>query len=165
MLILVVRDTILDIAFQAVDSKVHFCQADGGRILLLPVKGNAFLGDFMHSFNKVSTLNEHAARSAGGIQNLPVIRFNDIDNHLHKRHWSKKFTVIVCLLIRKLGEEIFVNTAKNIPGSLFECWIVECPQQLPQHVIAELQILALWRNPTQCFIVLFYRFHRINDGL
>ncbi len=128
MVILVVRDALLDIAFQSVDGEVHFSQANSCRILFLTVKGDALLRDFMHTFNKVSTLNEHAARAAGGIQNLPVIRFYDIDNHLHKRHWSEKFTVIMCLLIRELGEKILVNAAEYIPGSLFKCGIVECPQ-------------------------------------
>lgn len=61
VLILVVRDGIGDLAFEAVNGQIHFCDANGIGVLLLPVKDDLLCSVAALMLDEMTGLYEHSA--------------------------------------------------------------------------------------------------------
>src|SRR5258708_37206980 len=98
--------------------QIHFCNSNGIAVLFLSIENNSFRSVLPFLLDEVAGLDEHATGAAGGIEDRSMIRLNDVDDNLDERGRSKKFAVVMRLLNRELGEEVFVNPAENIASGL-----------------------------------------------
>ena len=105
---------LADVAFQSVHSKVHLSEADGGCSFLLSEKGDAVAGVLAEPLDEMTRLDEHAAGTAGGIEDEAVVRLYDVDDRLHERGRREELAVVLCALHRELHQEIFVDAPEDI---------------------------------------------------
>src|SRR5262249_25860423 len=118
MLILVVGNGLGDLALQPMDGEVHLGDVDGIAVLLLAVKDDIPGRVPALVLDEMAGLHEHAARAAGGVKDGAMIGLDDVDDDLDQRGGREELTIVVGLLDGKLGEEVFVDAAKDIAGSL-----------------------------------------------
>jgi hypothetical protein len=78
--VFVVGVALLDFAAQAVHGQIEPGEAGGVGDTLLAVDGDVGGGVFAVFFQKVGRLDEHAAGTAGGIEDAAVVGFEDFDD-------------------------------------------------------------------------------------
>ena len=120
----------------------------GGRSFLPPAAGHAIEGHtlggvLVQPFDKVCALHEHAARAAGRVEHLAMLRLDDVDDYLDKRDGRKKLPAVVRLLIRKLRQEVLIDAPKDVSVGTLECRVVEGAQDLPENIVVEFLIFGL----------------------
>ncbi len=165
MRVFVVGDRFLDIAFQAVHGEVHRGQADGGGVLFQAVESELLGGVLVPPLDHPSALHEHATRAAGRVQHRAAGRFDDVGDQRDQRHRGEELAAVVGLLVGKLGQEVFVDAAKDIPGNPLELLGVESAQQVAEHRIIEFLILALGQHAAQVLVVRLDGLHGVDDRL
>ena len=84
--------------------------------------------------DEVAGLDEHAARTAGRIEDDAVVGLDDVDDRLHERGRREELAVVVRLLDGELGEEILVDAAEDVAGGLLDLLAVEQPHQVFEHL-------------------------------
>src|SRR2546426_447915 len=103
--VLVVRVALLDVARKTVDGEVHFAQPDGLVNLFLPVhrdvRGTLFMP--LHEFG---TLNKHAARTRGRIENAPLVWFDDFHDQLDQTGWREELAALLPLSHCELAKKV-----------------------------------------------------------
>lgn len=119
----------------------------------------------MQLLHKAGALHEHAARSAGRVEDLSAFGFEHIGDQRHQRNGREELTAIVCFLVGKLGQEVFADAPEDITRHVLQFIGVERPQQLTEHFIIQLLILGFKEHAFERGIVLFDGFHRLDDGV
>ena len=114
--VLVVRDRLPDVAFEAVDGKVHPGQTDGGGVLLQAAEGEPLGGSLAVLRHGAGTLDEHAAGSARRVEHRAALGVQHVGNQRHQRDGGEKFAAVVGFLVGELGEEVFVDATKDVAG-------------------------------------------------
>ena len=69
-----------------------------------------------------------------------MIRFNDVDNRLHKGRRGEEFTVVLSCLHGECHQEIFIDAAKDVAAAIAERFAVEDSQDVFQQVAFELGV-------------------------
>ncbi len=82
-----------------------------------------------------------------------------------QRDRGEELAVVVGLLVGKLGEEVFVDAAKDIACDRFQLLGVEGAQQLAEHLVVQFLVFALGQDAAQVVVILFNGLHRLDDGL
>lgn len=67
-------------------------------------------------------------------------------------------------LVGELGQEVFIDAAKNVTIGLLQSRIVEDPQDLPQNLIVEFRVFLLWQQALQRFVITLDALHGCNEG-
>ena len=130
VLVLVVGDRFGDFAVQPVDGEVHLGDADRRRVFLLAVEDDLLCRVLAFVLDEVAGLHEHAARSAGWIEDDAVIRLDDVDDELHERRRSEELAVVVGLLDGELGEKVFVDAPEDVAAGLLDPLAIEHAHQV-----------------------------------
>ncbi|MNE16388.1 hypothetical protein D3C80_1093300 [compost metagenome] len=152
------------IAFKAMNREVHFAKAGGYTIFFVTVEGQ-LVRVFLMDFQEVRTLHEHTAGATRRVEDDAVIRLQHVGDELHQRYGGEEFTAVMGPLIGKLGQEVLVNTTKDIPGGLLQLIWVQGTQELTQDVIGDAAIFVLRQLARQIGVVLLDGLHRLDDGL
>jgi hypothetical protein len=134
VLVFVVGDRLGDFARQPVHGQVHEGNVDGVRVLLLAVEDDLLGGVAAGVLDEVAGLDEHAPGAAGRIEDLAVIRLDDVDDHLHQRRRREELAVVVGVLDRELGQEVFVNAAEYVARGVPDLLAVEQPHEIFKHL-------------------------------
>ncbi|MOA10761.1 hypothetical protein D3C78_1306650 [compost metagenome] len=116
-----------NIPFKTMDGQVHLAQAGRYTVFFVPVEGQ-LVRVFFVDFQEVRALHEHAAGTARGVKDDAVIRLQHIGDELHEGNRGKEFTAVMSPLVGKFGQEIFVDTAKDVTGGLFQLIRVQSSQ-------------------------------------
>ncbi|MNP30222.1 hypothetical protein D3C76_1232860 [compost metagenome] len=110
-------------------------------------------------------MHEHTAGATRRVEDDAVIRLQHVGDELHQRYGGEEFTAVMGPLIGKLGQEVLVNTTKDIPGGLLQLIWVQGTQELTQDVIGDAAIFVLRQLARQIGVVLLDGLHRLDDGL
>ena len=62
----------------------------------------------------MSTLDKHAARTAGRIKHSAGGWFNNVGDQGYQRNGREEFTVVVGLEVSELCEEVFINATEDV---------------------------------------------------
>lgn len=82
-----------------------------------------------------------------------------------RRRPSKELAIVMGSLVSELGQEVFVNPAKDIAGCALQGGIIKDPQYPPkQHVVQNL-VFLLGKHPFEGFVILLNSIHGVNDSL
>ncbi len=109
---------LADVALEPMHGQVHLGQADGGGGLLLAEEGHALHRLLPPPLDKVAGLYEHAARTAGGIEDDAMVGLDDVDDGLHKRRRGEKLAVVLRPLHGELHQEILIDAPEDIAGGI-----------------------------------------------
>ncbi len=112
--ILVVGVPLLDIPVQPVDGEVQPREPRGIFDPLLAVDGNVRGGVFPMLLHEAGGLDEHAAGAAGGIQDAPVVRLQDLDDELDDGGGRVELPALLPLRHGEFPEEVFVDEAEGV---------------------------------------------------
>ena len=115
------------------------------------------------ALDEIARLNEHAARTGGGVKDYAVLRLDHIDDGLHDRRWRKELAVVVCAFLRELGEEIFVDATEHVARGPAQCLGIEGPHHLFQDVVLEARVV-FWQLSGERRKVSFHTFHGGGHG-
>ena len=107
-------------------------------------------------------LDEHAARATGGVEDGTVVRLDDIDDGLDQRGGREELAVVVRFLDGELGEEVFVDAAKDITGGPLDLRAVEEAHQVFEHFGLE-DAIVLGQHAVQWFELGLYSSHGLGD--
>ncbi len=165
MRVFIVGDGFLDVAFETMHCQVHLSQTDGGGVLFQTKESELLSGVLMSPFDDPSALHKHAARTAGRVKHPAVCWFDDVGNQRHQRHRSEELAAVVGLLVGELGQEIFVDAAKDISGNPLQFLGIKGAQQLAKHLVIEFLIFALGKHASQVLVVGFNRLHGFDNRL
>ena len=140
----------------------HIHQAELGIVLhlFLSVKRHGVVGDHARMVYKVAGLHKHTAAAASRVQQNAVGRLQHIDDHFHQRFRRKEHAVILCHILGKLIQKVFVDTADHIAAHIVQRIIVEDAQQFPQQFIRE-DGVVLRQNALQLLALLLHQFHGV----
>ena len=70
-------------------------------------------------FHELLRLHEHAAGSAGGVVDAPLVRREHLDEQAHHAGGRVELAAILALRTGELGKEILVNAAEDVLGPVF----------------------------------------------
>ena len=110
-------------------------------------------------------LHEHAARPTGRIPYSSSRGLDHVGDQGDQGNRGEELTAVVGLLVGELGQEVFVDAAEDITGNPLELLGVEGAQQLPEHSVVELLILALGQHAAQILVVGLDGLHGVYDRL
>ena len=142
VLVLVVGDGLGDLSLQPVDREVHLGDADCVAVLLLAVEDDLLRRVATLMLDEVAGLDEHPARTAGRVEHDAVIGLADVDDRLHERRGGEELAVVVRFLDGELGEEIFIDAAKNVTRRLFDLFAIEKAHQVFEDLCFEDVIIS-----------------------
>lgn len=162
--VFVVADGLLDVPLEPMDREVHLGQAERLRLLFHPVEGQAFVGIGIHCLDEVGGLNEHAARPAGRVDDLAAGGLDDVDDGFNDADRREELTVVVGFLVGELGQEVFVDPAKDVPVCLLQGRIIRDPQNLTQRIFVKLGVFLFLRKAFDSGVIFLDGLHRGDDG-
>ena len=102
------------VPLQAVNGEVDLRELGGRLVLLVAIERDALHRVLAGILDEVARLHEHAARTAGRIEDDPVVGLDDVDDGLDDRGWGEELAIVVRALFRELGEEVLVNAAEYV---------------------------------------------------
>ena len=111
--------------------------------------------------DEVGRLDEHAARPAGGVEDLAVERFEDLDDELDDRGRGEELAAALALGHGELAEEVLVDQAEAVALDVVG-QRVERAQQLDQHVVRE-RAVHLGQHALEVGVVVLDRRHGVVD--
>src|SRR5271168_3035740 len=141
------------------DREIDLRELCGRLVLLVAIERDALHRVLAGVLDKMARLHEHPARAAGGVENDAVVGLDDIDDSLDDRGRRKELAIIVRALLRKLGEEVFMDTTKYVAGSRAKALGIEHPQHTFEKIILEAFVI-LWQLPRERRGGRLDRFHR-----
>ena len=163
MQILIVGDGFFDIPFEAVHRQVHAAELDGIGDLLLAMN-RQFRGRVLLVFShEAGALDEHAAGSAGRVQDAAVIGLQDFDQQAHDAGWRVELAALLPFRPGEFAEEVFVDASEGVVvdgGGDFGDALEEFFQER-----AGEDFVCLGQYPAKLRIVLFNVAHRFIDRL
>ncbi len=77
-------------------------------------------------------LDKHPARAAGRVEDRSVIGLDHIDDGLDQRGRCEELAVVMGLLDRELGQEVFIDAPEHVPGGLLDPFAVEQAHEIFQ---------------------------------
>ena len=105
-----------EVGLDAPEGEVHDGEAAGGGVALLAV--DADVAEFAAvGFHEFLALDEHAARSAGGVVDASPIRGDHLDEEADDAGGGVELAAILPLGARKLGEEVLKDATKEVLGA------------------------------------------------
>ena len=116
--VLVVAVGEADVAGQAVQREVHLGERDGALLLLHAVDGQLAGGGLVVPIDELGALDEHAARSARGVVDPAVERFDDLDDQPDDRVRREELAAEAALARGEVGEEVLVDQPERVAGQL-----------------------------------------------
>ena len=116
-------------------------------------------------FDGPGALHEHAAGTAGRIEDDPVIRVDHMGNQGDNGNGSEELAAVMGLLIGELGQEIFIDAAEDIAGNLLQLLRVEGPKQLAEDIVVQLLVFGLGQDAAQVLVILLDGLHRLDQRL
>ena len=100
------------------EREVHLGERDGAFLLLLAVDGQLRGGGLVVPFDELGALDEHAARSAGGVEDLAVERLDDLDDQPDDRVRREELAAEPPFARGEVGEEVLVDQPEGVAGEL-----------------------------------------------
>src|SRR6266566_2010880 len=163
MHVLVVAVGLTNVTRKAVYGQVHAAQAHGLGGLLLAIDGDVGAGILLVVLHKTGALDEHTARTAGGVKDTSLKGFDDLDDQFDDRGRSEEFAALLSLGHGELAQEIFVDFAEDV--SLDIHWYLrEGLEQCDKGIIVELRIVGR-QDAAQFFVFSLDGFHGVVDSL
>ena len=83
--------------------KVHFAETDCFRNLFRAENADVTVPIFPVITDKLSTLDEHTARTTRWVQDTSLIRLENFDNQLHNRGGREEFTAPLSFRLSKVS--------------------------------------------------------------
>src|SRR3989344_7661210 len=129
MAILIIGIALANISGKTMNSKVHFCDADGLVGFFLAIDCDFagspyFLAVFQMSLYELMRLHKHHAGAASWVVNPALIWFNDFHDKFDDACRRKKFSSARAVRKRKLPEKVLVDSSDsitlNIVGNLIK---------------------------------------------
>ena len=105
---------VADVAFQPVDGEVHAAEAAGFVGLLDAVDGEFGGGVLLVLRHEPGGLDEHAARTAGGVEDAPVVGLDDLGEEPDDAAGGVKLAAALAFGHGELAEEVFVDAPEGV---------------------------------------------------
>ena len=130
----------LDLSGQAVHRHVHEAELGVVLHLFLPEEGHGAVGVHARRVHEVAALDEHAARTAGWVQQCAFLRLDDVHDHLHQGFRREEDAVVGGDVLGELVQEVFVDAADHVAAHGVDLIVVEDAQQLGQKAVGEVGV-------------------------
>ncbi len=114
MQVLVVAVSLADLAAQSVDRQVHGAEAHRLVDAFLAVDRDLLFGVVPMVLDESSRLDEHAARTAGGVEDAAAEGLDDLDDQLDQRGRGEELAAFVSLAHGEVAQEILVDLAEGV---------------------------------------------------
>jgi len=102
-----------EVGLDAVDGEVHLCHLPGIGVGFLPVDGDIADAPAV-GFHELLGLDEHAAGTAAGVKDAPLVGGEHLDQHADDRAGSVELATLLAFEGGKLGEEVFIDPTEDI---------------------------------------------------
>ena len=114
---------------------------------------------FLVVLDEPRALHEHAARSARGVKDPPVVWLDDFDDELDDGGRREEFAALLSLLHREIAEEVFVNFPEDITFDVH--WNqVEILEEGDERVFFK-AVVCFRKNIFQFLVLRLYRLHGV----
>ena len=90
--------------------------------------------------------DEHAARSAGRVEDGAGIGVEDMGDQGDQRDGGEELSAIVGFLAGELGEEVLIDPAEDIARDLLEFIGVELAEEVSEDFVVEFLVVALGQH-------------------
>ena len=141
VLIFVVRVGLDDLATEAVDGQVHLGEADRLFHPLLAEDRDVARRVLLVLLYEAGRLHEHAARSAGGVEDTSLERLDDVDDQLDDRGRGEELASPLALRESEVGQEVLVDLPEGVTLDVVGNG-PDQPQEFGQHRIVEAGVVA-----------------------
>ena len=105
---------VADFAFEAVDGEVHPAEATGFVGLLNAVDGEFGSGVLLVLRHEARRLDEHAARTAGGVEDESVVGFDDFREQTNDGARRIELAPALTFAHGELAEEVLINAPEGV---------------------------------------------------